>query len=514
METMQYLLEQLQEFHPKMIKNGKMTPSACLMWDQPRKPDFYQAILITGQAEAAQLLMQEESCCVFWLGGETRVNFSDAAAVVVCFPEGTDAATLQRATVKLLPAAQRSAVARQRLWECFDAHGNLSTLTQLAEKLLGHPLAVFDAANAPLEMGPLFQDLDDDAALNEYQEKGYISYSFAEKNSYRRFLDTLEHAEGPFTFLHESPTILPRRVQRIYLDNIPVAHCSVVLDCEEDRIDDEVLRFYSRLVGMILARESYDAKSLGSDPVLRDLLSGVCRSEYALREYIKFHGLKDKGNFYVFNLPRHWAGRDLMPHRIPSILLREICSHLPVRAISLRHLVEPERILLLVDAECGGAVEHSREKLDSFFRLRGLLCAVSCRFDKIADLPRQVEQTQQLTDLSQGNESGLMDGNRLFFQRLMSGLCPERAEDYCLPELLELLREEQDGAELLRTVYAYLDCGRSVKEATERIGIHRNTLPHRLARFGELTGLDLRKGEDAVKVYLSYKLLEEMECSG
>lgn len=512
METMQFILEQLREFRPKMIKNGKMIPSACLLWDQPRHPEFYQAILITEQVEAAQLLAQEESCCVFWLGGETRVNFSDAAAVVVGFPDGTDAAALQQATVKLLPAAHRSAVARQRLWECFDAHGNLSTLTQLAEKLLGHPLAVFDAANAPLEMGSLFQDLGDDAALNEYQEKGYISYSFAEKNSYRRFLDTLEHAEGPFTFLHESSTILPRRVQRVYLDHIPVAHCSVVLECEEDRIDDEVLRFYSRLVGMILERESYHARSLDSDPVLRDLLSGVCQSEYALREYTKFHGLKDEGNFYVFNLPRRRTGDgDLTPHRIPSILLREICFHLPVRAISLRHLVEPERILLLLDAERGGAVEHIREELDSFFRMRGMLCAVSCRFERIADLPRHVEQTQRLTDLSQGNESGLMDGNRLFFQRLMSGLCPERAEDYCLPELLELLREEQDGAELLRTVYAYLDCGRSVKETTERIGIHRNTLPHRLIRFGELTGLDLRKGEDAVKVYLSYKLLEEMK---
>lgn len=511
METMQCLLEGIREFHPKTIKSGRILPSACLIWDQPRRPEVYQAILITAQAETARLLAQEEDCCVFWLGGEDHVRFADASAGVVCFPEGTDPAALQAAVLQILPAMQRSASARQKLWECFDTRGDLSALTRLAEELLDHPLAVFDAANAPLEMGPRFRSLGDDAALNEYQEKGYISYSFAEKNSYRRFLDTLERAGGPFTFSHESPAILPRRVHRIYLGSVPVAHCSMVLNDEQDLSDDEVLRFFSRLVGMILERGSYHARSSGSDPVLRDLLSGACRTEYTLREYVKFHTLKDTGNFYVFNIPRRRPGgrEDPADHAIPSILLREICYHLPVRAVSLRHLVEPERILLLVDAERGGEVERTREKLDSFFRMRGLLCAVSCRFTGLEELPRHVEQTQRLTELGRGEESGLLDGNRLFFRRVMGGLRLERAEDYCLPELLELLREDQEGAELLRSVYAYLDCGRSAKETADRLGIHRNTLPRRLTRFQELTGLDLSRGDDASKIYLSCKLLEE-----
>ncbi|WP_067662115.1 PucR family transcriptional regulator [Nocardia miyunensis] len=47
------------------------------------------------------------------------------------------------------------------------------------------------------------------------------------------------------------------------------------------------------------------------------------------------------------------------------------------------------------------------------------------------------------------------------------------------------------NTELLRTLQAYFDSGRSVRETAVRLGIHENTVRHRLGRVHDLTGLDV-----------------------
>lgn len=47
------------------------------------------------------------------------------------------------------------------------------------------------------------------------------------------------------------------------------------------------------------------------------------------------------------------------------------------------------------------------------------------------------------------------------------------------------------NAELLRTLQAYFDSGRSVRETAVRLGVHENTVRHRLGRVHDQTGLDV-----------------------
>lgn len=59
-----------------------------------------------------------------------------------------------------------------------------------------------------------------------------------------------------------------------------------------------------------------------------------------------------------------------------------------------------------------------------------------------------------------------------------------------------LLEETESSIELLRTLEAFYDTGRSVRLASERLGVHENTVRYRLSRVHALTGLDAAADAD------------------
>jgi hypothetical protein len=67
---------------------------------------------------------------------------------------------------------------------------------------------------------------------------------------------------------------------------------------------------------------------------------------------------------------------------------------------------------------------------------------------------------------------------------------------------LEPLRELGEfGATLERTVQEYLASGMRIDDSAKALIIHPNTLRHRIDRFQQLTGADLRKTEDVIEVW-------------
>ena len=57
------------------------------------------------------------------------------------------------------------------------------------------------------------------------------------------------------------------------------------------------------------------------------------------------------------------------------------------------------------------------------------------------------------------------------------------------------------GGTLEATVREYLDKGMRIDEAAKALFVHPNTLRHRLDRFQQLTGADLRNAQDLVEVW-------------
>lgn len=69
---------------------------------------------------------------------------------------------------------------------------------------------------------------------------------------------------------------------------------------------------------------------------------------------------------------------------------------------------------------------------------------------------------------------------------------------------------EDGGPELVRTARAYLDEAGSAQRTAQALGIHRQTLYHRLERIERLSGLSLDRGADRLQLHLALTLLPSL----
>jgi hypothetical protein len=91
------------------------------------------------------------------------------------------------------------------------------------------------------------------------------------------------------------------------------------------------------------------------------------------------------------------------------------------------------------------------------------------------------------------------------------GVAPDAhlREALAQPGIDRLLRE--GGADLVRTARVYLDEAGSAQRTAQSLGIHRQTLYHRLERIERLAGLDLDSGRDRLALHLALVLLPHLD---
>jgi DNA-binding PucR family transcriptional regulator len=81
---------------------------------------------------------------------------------------------------------------------------------------------------------------------------------------------------------------------------------------------------------------------------------------------------------------------------------------------------------------------------------------------------------------------------RLFVTNGNTGALDRFADEMVGP----LLVGGEGTDELLRTLEAFFDTGRSVRLSSERLGVHQNTVRYRLSRVHAITGLDVAANAD------------------
>ena len=72
--------------------------------------------------------------------------------------------------------------------------------------------------------------------------------------------------------------------------------------------------------------------------------------------------------------------------------------------------------------------------------------------------------------------------------------------------------DREHSSDLIRTLRAFFAANGNASEAADRLYLHRNSLPYRLARIQDLTGLDLK--DHRARLALQLGLLTITERSG
>jgi DNA-binding PucR family transcriptional regulator len=92
------------------------------------------------------------------------------------------------------------------------------------------------------------------------------------------------------------------------------------------------------------------------------------------------------------------------------------------------------------------------------------------------------------------------------------GLCCVLFADPARPELAEFLRQQlgalldydtTHGAELVKTLTVYLDCGGNYDHTARALIIHRSTLRYRLRRIRDISGHDLTAVDAGLDLHLA-----------
>jgi sugar diacid utilization regulator len=182
-------------------------------------------------------------------------------------------------------------------------------------------------------------------------------------------------------------------------------------------------------------------------------------------------------------------------------LVRAFDAHVPQRGLLATAVAEGVLLVLPLDDGMApldavtAARGQAQAALEQLTADGPLLAAISARCTETADYVRAYTEARQvmscLRSFAAGERPVVLTADDLGPGRLfLASASQDEAERFARDALGALLAEGDDLlADLLHTLQVYFDSARSVRRASQQLGVHENTIRYRLARVHELTGL-------------------------
>ena len=186
----------------------------------------------------------------------------------------------------------------------------------------------------------------------------------------------------------------------------------------------------------------------------------------------------------------------------PASSLREI---LPLQERDILVDIQPDLAALIKDVsemrDNEAFAEYTQALRDTLLSEAGceLAVGVSGSFREAEALPEAWRQARQVLSLGRRlhPEARLFHWDRMVVERLLAELTPEQTAAY-RGILFNRKTARFFNEETLRTIETFLDADLNLSDTARQLYIHRNTLVYRLDKLQQLTGLDLRKFDDAM----------------
>lgn len=147
------------------------------------------------------------------------------------------------------------------------------------------------------------------------------------------------------------------------------------------------------------------------------------------------------------------------------------------------------------------------DDVERFLEESGLRCGVSEPFTSVLEMQPHYEQAKRIRRFAEP-ESPIVCHEHVLADDLLAAvpfLADWRAN--IAPGVLRLHdADRKGGTALTESLYAYLSANRSLKEASQALNIHRNTLVYRLKRISELCDIECADADARLSLLLSCKI--------
>ncbi len=387
---------------------------------------------------------------------------------------------------------RRTAVAEHRLSDAILGGGGLAAIVELVCALTGKPAALYDssgqtmASSSPSEgelAVTLMQDAHDDDGVRTLMEEVVPGASA-----------TIEPTVGAdVRRRHLAAPVDVRGDRWGWL--VIMEHPSRLVAFDDFLIRRAATHLALELAGRRqMASSSADARAL----LARQLIRGTTVEDDLRRsaEYLSVSIDRHRVIAYCNAAPGTLDTDDL----VDALSARLGCDVLATRG--------PEGIALLIEvpetevaAVAVRRIKHSLRAALGTVSDGVLIVGISTICRGPVDVPGGYRVARQVTrcieNFPHGPHHRVLAADDLGPGRLIvANGHPEEIQRFVEDVLGRLLQDEEVCTDLLRTLEAFYDTGRSVRLASDQLGVHENTVRYRLSRIHGITGLDVAGDAD------------------
>jgi sugar diacid utilization regulator len=426
---------------------------------------------------------------------ETASAFAALAASAVTVLRSSHEARRQLETAcrqnKLL---RRTTMAEHRLSDAILRGGGLESIVELVSNLTGKPAALYDAQHHPV------------ASCTPGDGEQSMGVTLIEDAS-------RDHSVRDV--LREIVAGTSATIEPVIGSDVRRRHLAAPIDVRGERwgwlvlvehptrlsaFDDFLIRRAATHLALELAgrRQATASSADARAQLARQMVRGTT-VEDDLRRSAEYLGVKLDAHRAVVYLSAEQGSLD------PPALVKALSSRLDSEVLAT---TGPEGVVLLIEltgADAAWPVVRAvkRTLADALGDLSAppLIAGISSVCRNASEIPSAYRVARQVARCLESFPSPephrVMAADDLGPGRLfIAGSPPEEIQRFVEDVLGRLLADEVACTDLIRTLEAFYDTGRSVRLASERLGIHENTVRYRLSRVHGITGLDVAADAD------------------
>lgn len=377
----------------------------------------------------------------------------------------------------------------------------IQNIIKTAYKLIGNPIIISDLSHKVLAYIP---DTDfGDSLWNEIVRTGYKTYSFIMDANADRLFDRIKNSEMPFIYRSDDFTKIYAKISigKKMIGYITVAEklksfgvedikttdilCNII--CQEMQKD----KFYNQPKGQIF------------EFFITDLLENNLQDNTIIEERMKYLNLEFQKNIYLITIR-------------PKIDSSKISSISDIQKKDIdrygESIIYNNDIVLLSSFE--DSTMNPEEHLSGLYNRMSkgkMAVGISRRVDSLANIRKAYDQSLKAIEIGRKiytEKNVYTYEDCAAYDFILSHSKKENLYDFCHPSIL-LLKEydKQNNTDLMKTLYFYLLKDKKLKEISNILNIHRNTLTGRIDKIIEVIKLDLNNPDIEFHLLLTFKIM-------
>ncbi|WP_066289991.1 PucR family transcriptional regulator [Bacillus sp. FJAT-29937] len=396
------------------------------------------------------------------------------------------------------------------------ADKGLEKIIDTLEKLIGNPVALFDRNfHCIVSTTPCLSSFQIIEKVHFYEQTAGIKFPhYRQIVKYPQLDNVMGHQiVVPIETLHHVKTYLligemNKSLQE--LDLIAVENAATSLSLE--------------LVKQFAVAEV--EKKFKND-LIDELISGKIHSLQSIHEKANVIGWDFEGSFvavvFKINQLKEYGNKQVVSDRSHALVYETLHHYLP------KGIITSKSNLVIVlwkvkknyknDPAWMSDIKDTSRSIQEFIEKQVKDISLQVGIGNVAkgviDIPESYKEARDALELGErinGKESITAFSELGIFRLLCHFKDPGELSQFIPQSLKDLLNYQQENqADLLKTLQVFLECQQNAAKASKVLYIHYKTVVYRLDRIKEITGMDFKDAEEMLSVQVGLKIVDLLQ---